>query len=485
MVIEKDIKIDSLVYFRFKRLKHNRVLMTNDAGNYIFVSLQEFDMVVKDSYETDPKLFTKLKENNFISTHDTVDRLAVKYNEKNWFLNYGPSLFAMVGTLRCDHSCNYCQVSRVKMSAGEKYDTPLENVEKIVDILLETTAPSACIEFQGGEPLANFPYVKKVIETANEKNEIKKKEGKGIDLIFSVVTNTTFLDDEKLKYLLDQDVSICTSLDGPEDIHNKHRRGEINTYASTVKWINKINAENKKRSGDNHKYNKVNAIPTLTKDGLKRYKDIIDLYLELGLPSIQLRPLQPFGFGKGSKSFTYSADDYIEFYQNSMDYILEINRNGTPFFEKISQAYLKKILYQVDPNYLDLRAPGGFGIGSMGFYYNGGISTCDEGRMVHEMGDDEFIIGDVNKSSYKDVIASPTVRRLAIASTLEGIPGCNDCAYNPYCSVSPVYNYVLQGSLFGQTPTSYRHKVAEGTLDYLFETLEENHEIYQSWLELN
>jgi sulfatase maturation enzyme AslB (radical SAM superfamily) len=43
------------------------------------------------------------------------------------------------------------------------------------------------------------------------------------NLIFALVTNLTLMDEDKLAWLLDHGVDICTSLDGDKKTHNWQR----------------------------------------------------------------------------------------------------------------------------------------------------------------------------------------------------------------------------------------------------------------------
>ena len=472
----KELEIKNFNCFRFKKIQDDKYLITNDVGNYLFLSEEEFNSLKGIPISISKKLYERLYESCFINSEDKNEELIKTYRIKNGFINEGPSLHIIVLTLRCDHKCIYCHASRKSMGAKD-YDMDIKTAEKTVDFILETTANNICIEFQGGEPLANFEVLKHIIEYTKEKNKIKK-------IIFSVVTNLNLMDNEKLKYLLDNKVSICTSLDGTEEIHNKNRLlKDNNSFKNTEYWIKEINDENKQRDKSNKKYNKLNALLTTTRDHFTKYKEIIDIYIDLGFSSIQLRPLNPFGYGKNPpKSILYNAKEFLDFYKKSLDYILDLNKKGIDFYEKTAKIILTKIINKVDSNYLDLRSPCGAGIGQLAYNYDGNIFTCDEGRMVYEMGDDGFLLGNVKKSKYKEVMSSDIIRSLCIASCLEGVPGCNDCVYNPYCGVCPVYNYTEQGSIFGQMPTNERCKMFMGIQDYFFSNIDSNFEIYSKWI---
>ncbi|HEY6104642.1 MAG TPA: hypothetical protein VIV59_01575, partial [Anaeromyxobacteraceae bacterium] len=93
---------------------------------------------------------------------------------------------------------------------------------------------------------------------------------------------------------------------------------------------------------------------------------------------------------------------------------------------------------------------------------------CDEGRMLHQMGDPMFRMGHLDRDGYGDLVESEVVRATCVASCLEAIPGCSDCAYLPYCGACPVYSYATQGSIFGRAPDSERCRLHMGVLDDLF-----------------
>ncbi len=131
-----------------------------------------------------------------------------------------------------------------------------------------------------------------------------------------------------------------------------------------------------------------------------------------------------------------------------------------------------------------MRSPCGAGIGQMAYNWDGGIYTCDEGRMLARMGDDTFKIGDAAQGSYAEDVSHPAVRALTVASTLDNQVSCSNCAYKPYCGVCPVQCYKEQGDIMGRMPTNSRCKISMGILDLLFERLQDprNEKIFRAWL---
>ena len=136
-------------------------------------------------------------------------------------------------------------------------------------------------------------------------------------------------------------------------------------------------------------------------------------------------------------------------------------------------------------NYMELRSPCGAAVGQMAYYYDGNVFTCDEGRMLYEMGDASFQIGNVKKDDYDILINSRLCRMICKSSILESLPKCCDCAYQPYCGTCPVLNYALERDVISHKNRSYRCRIYEGMLDVIFEVLmeEENRKILRSWVE--
>ena len=138
-----------------------------------------------------------------------------------------------------------------------------------------------------------------------------------------------------------------------------------------------------------------------------------------------------------------------------------------------ASTFLTKILGGLGINYMELRSPCGAAVGQMAYYYNGDVFTCDEGRMLSEMGDNAFKLGTVN-NTYDELMNSSACKACGIASTLETAPTCYDCVYQPYCGTCPVVNYALDGDIFPKQQNSYRCAVYKGMLDALFTLLREN-----------
>ena len=103
-------------------------------------------------------------------------------------------------------------------------------------------------------------------------------------------TELTLMDEQKLEWIRANDVKITTSLDGPEDVHDRNRR--YDTGQATYKDV----AEKLKMCRE--KRMRVGALMVTTRYSLDKHKEIIDEYVKQGLEGIQLKYINKIGFAE-------------------------------------------------------------------------------------------------------------------------------------------------------------------------------------------
>lgn len=461
--------------YRMKKIG-NMFLLTTDHGSWISLNKNHLDLLQKGKIKNNPELFGVLKEGGFIITDDNREEIVRKLRDKYAFLWQGTSLHIVIPTLRCNEKCIYCHASSRPREARE-FDMDRETAKAVVDFIFQSPSPYLMIEFQGGEPLLNFEIVKYIVGYARKLNKFYRKT-----LLFSIVSNLSLMDRGKMDYLIKNRVGVCTSLDGPEWLHNKNRlfpcsgRG---SYYHAKKWIREMKKEYKKRKINQRR---VNALITITRNSLNYWKEIVDEYVEMGLNDIFLRFLNNLGDARKTwRAISYSPEDFIEFWKKSMDYIIELNRKGKTIREWLTVLMLKKIIENVEPNFLEQRSPCGAAIGQMAYNYNGDIYTCDEARMV---GNEMFMLGNVKKDGYKDVVSSNQACGI-IASSVNDTQMCDSCVFKPYCGICPVCNYAEQGSIIGKIPETKRCRIYRAQFEYIFDKVINDREakaVFLGWL---
>lgn len=448
-------------FFNFKQVEDGYFL-TNDTGAYLFLNSAEFDDFLTGQYEYQPTLKKQLSERAFVRDENResfVNRISSLVRQSKSYLMEGTQLHIFVLTPECNHQCVYCQASAHLNKAGMS----LQTAQKAVDLAFQSPSQYLSFEFQGGEPLLNFEALQFIIAYTAKKNEAARK-----NIQFSVVSNLSKLSDAQLHFLLDHQVHISTSLDGPQSVQDRNRPSfGSSSYGSLVKNIARINQEYHKRQ----MHSRVQAIQTTTRYSLSHAKEIIEEYVRLGFTQIFLRPVAPYGFAKMNwEQIGFEAQAYLDFYQECLHYILELNQAGYPLKEGYASLFLNKILGDRSVNYMELRSPCGGTIGQLAYHYDGSVYSCDEGRMLGESGDESFKVGSVN-DDYLSLIENATTKTLCISSCLESLPECSDCVYQPYCGTCPIFNYSSKGNVFTTMSSNFKCQVHKGMLDILFQKL--------------
>jgi uncharacterized protein len=459
-----------------------RQVLVNAAGEHILVARSVLDALVSQRLQRDDPAYDDLKAKHFLTDSDArtpLALLATKLRTKYSFLDGFTRLHIFVVTLRCDHSCHYCQVSRVTASKS-KYDMTPEAADRALDLVFRAPARSLKIEFQGGEPLLNFDLIRHIVHETARRNAALPEEVKK-EIQFVVATNLSLLTDEILTFLGEHHIHVSTSLDGPSFIHNANRpRPENDAYERTLAGISRV----REALGDGA----VAALMTTTRLSLDHPEAIVDEYAERGFDYIFLRPISPYGFAvKTQRKTGYGRTEFLDFYRRALDRVIEINRGGRFLVEVFAQLILTKILTPFATGYVDLQSPTGAGIGAVVYNYDGDVYASDESRMLAEMGEKKFRLGSVHTDTYETLFGGPVLRALVENSVVDSLPGCADCAYKLYCGGDPVEHYATQGDPIGHRPTSDFCTRNMGVITHLLRLYHDGdpfiQELFWSWVQ--
>jgi uncharacterized protein len=299
----------SLLPFHLERTGTNQYLVANMVGDFIRLTEDELNRLIDLRIRPGDGLYEKAYAAHLVTgSGQTAQRqlLALRLRSRMSFLRHVTPLHIFVVTLRCEHSCPYCQVSR-QSTDRSCFDMSEETARQALDIAFASPSARIKIEFQGGEPLLNFSLIRTIVSAAKARAE---PLGRKVD--FVIASNLALLDDSVLAFCKSNEVLLSTSLDGPADLHNKNRpRPGANSYELAVAGI--------RRAKETLGPDRVGALMTTTEASLDRVDDIIDEYLRLGLDGIFLRPLSPFGFAVKTKQYQkYDAQKWFKFYERGL-----------------------------------------------------------------------------------------------------------------------------------------------------------------------
>ncbi len=439
-----------------------RYVISNDLGEFAIITDSEVSSLRSGRLSQTHPRFLDFEAKGFFERPGSGGsglEDAVLRTRKSFLLD-GPSLHIFVVTLRCDHSCVYCQVSRAPVHATG-YDMSIEDADAAVDRVFESTAPALTIEFQGGEPALRFDLIRHIVGRVEGKNE-----GEGREVHFSLVSTLHHLTDDDLAFCRDHKIHISTSIDGAASLHNRQR-----PIPGRDSWERTIAALTRARQYLGH--HGVVALPTTTRAALADPRGLVDTYIELGFNSIFLRPMSPHGFArKTRKAVGYEMSEFVAFYEQVLDYLLDLNTQGQEIVEAYTVILLRHILTPFATNYMDLRSPAGAGLGVLVYNYDGIVYPADEARMAAESGDPRFALGQVTQP-LAELLASPAMQWLSEGAVAEDLPGCRDCAFVPFCGADPVYHATFHGDPVGDRETSEFCQRHMGMFRILFRKLAE------------
>lgn len=451
----------SLLPFRFLRYDNERYLVTNFTGEYVLLPQADFMKLCRLEIDSEDPLYSDLKAKHLIydKTSDVaLDLLAAKYRTKQAFLKAFTSLHLFVVTLRCDHSCPYCQVSRVSEDRSA-YDMTEETADRAIDLMFRSPSPSLKVEFQGGESLLNFGLIRYIVSEVKRRNDGRHVE-------FVIATNLSPISDEHLEFCREHSIFISTSLDGPAELHNANRpRPGKDSHERATRGIQRVR--------DALGRDSVSALMTTTARALSMPREIIDEYLRMGFRSIFLRSISPYGFAlRSAGKIGYSTEAFLDFYSEGLRYIIDLNKQGIPMREEYAAIVLRKMFTPYPNGYVDLQSPSGIGISVLVYNYDGDVYASDEGRMLAETRDHTFRLGNVHSSTYEELIAGSQLLPIIYDTMAEGTPHCSDCAYQAWCGTDPVFHHATQGDVMGHRPSSQYCKRNMGVFRTLIDLME-------------
>ena len=321
----------------------------------------------------------------------------------------------------CNLSCEYC------FAKGGKYHGPdaimtTETAKKAIDFLIENSGNhyNLDVDFFGGEPLMNWDVVKETVDYARN---LEEKYNKHFN--FTLTTNGMLLDDDKIEYLNENMKNVVLSLDGRREIHDEFRKtiGGKGSFDTVVpKFQNFVS-----KRGDKEYYMRG----TYTANNLDFTKDI-KTYLDLGFKRTSLEPV----VGNSKSDYALKEEDLpvlFEEYEKLADMMIDAIDNNNKFI-----FYHYMIDLENGPCAHKRISGCGSGTEYMAITPSGELYPCHQ-----FVGNDDFIIGDINQGIIRDDIIED-FKKCNCYSKEE----CKSCWANMYCSGGcAANNYNAKGDI--------------------------------------
>ena len=138
------------------------------------------------------------------------------------FLNSFSSMIILGITERCNLRCEYCCYSGhfEGYRSHNNRSMTFEIAQKAVSQHLHSFQQNGRggVSFYGGEPLLEFELIKQVVDYTEKEANLLGKE-----IVFTITTNGTLLDDEKIHFFVKHNFVVLISIDGPKESHDRYR----------------------------------------------------------------------------------------------------------------------------------------------------------------------------------------------------------------------------------------------------------------------
>ena len=141
------------------------------------------------------------------------------------FAPFAKPLYVMLKPVgsKCNLDCDYCYYLEKENLYKKKNQVMSEELlERFIKQYIDSqTMPDIMFTWHGGETLMRpLSFYKKAVE-------LQKKYANGRNIVNSIQTNGTLLNDEWCKFFKENNFLVGISIDGPKDFHDEYRRDKM------------------------------------------------------------------------------------------------------------------------------------------------------------------------------------------------------------------------------------------------------------------
>lgn len=273
----------------------------------------------------------------------------------------------------CNLACTYCFIENSMYNNKCEQNMPIETIEvavsKYCDYVKERNIKNPLIIFYGGEPLLNWKAIEKTIEISKQKK---------VNMEYSIVTNATLLDEEKVKFLVENNVEIGISIDGPKDLNDKNRiyRNSISSVYDKVTEKIKLLKEYNARFG---------LSITVSQDLLDNKEKVLCWIKEYGVKDIFYNLYH----------FT-SKEEWEKYYKEACEFLIESHLELSPY--GIHDGRLQRKMESFFEETFKFADCASIGANQLTVKPNGDLCVC---QGYHKS--DKYVLGNINDIDLNEI----------------------------------------------------------------------------------
>lgn len=344
----------------------------------IYVKKEVYNKILSFNVKNDEQKY--LKKAGIYVENSQVDEealLVVKNRYKK--VSGRVNIMYFIMTSSCNLGCKYCFIENCQFNNKKEINmcssTAISALNKYTNYLKEHNMRGSII-FYGGEPMVNWKVIKLVLKESRKLNA---------PIDFSMVTNATLLDEEKIKFLSQNNVEIGISIDGPKHLNDKnriYRYGNKSVYNEIMKKFPLLKASK----------TKFGLSITVSEELLDSQDEVLKWLKNLGIKSIFYNLYH----------YTSYDDNWEKYYKRACDFLIK----SYNYLCK-SEVYDGRIIRKIDSFYnneFKFSDCGAIGANQLAIKPNGDVCIC-HGYLKT----DKYVIGNINKDSIEEILKSDEI----------------------------------------------------------------------------
>ena len=317
-------------------------------------------------------------------------------------------------TDKCVLSCKYCHAkgSHNNNSSIFKIDV----LEKAIKQAFETQHNHVTFEWTGGEPLlVGIDFFKHVI-CLQKKHATKSYKN-------AIQTSGYHFDKELIDFLLENNFTISTTIDGTEEIHNKNRPANGN-----IPSFEKVQRTRKYIIDKGYS---CEFISTITKNNVGHEKDILNFFRTLSANTFHSNPYIYFSKNEAKdEKIALTNEDYAKYFINQFN--AWINSGKLKPIPRTIDYFIQCFITGKLPNRTLCAFTGRCLTNFIAITPNGDAYICPKFT-----GSQNMILGNINQQDIKDILSpkSENMNKM-IEERLVAINGCKShkCKFFYICN---------------------------------------------------
>ena len=199
-----------------------------NKNDLVMIPCHVYEMLKQGSENNEAPEIKELKQQGYLRSDyvKTQEHPVTPYLEA--YLENKLSQMILQVTQSCNLRCEYCIYSGAYQNRSHsQLQMSEETAKRAIDFFIAHSSDTNKLQlsFYGGEPLLRVDFIQMCIDYI-------RKKGAGKQVGFNLTTNGTLLTDSVADFVVRNKISVMFSLDGPENVHDYHRKFAKNNEGS-------------------------------------------------------------------------------------------------------------------------------------------------------------------------------------------------------------------------------------------------------------